>query len=225
MDTNQELRNDIEKHRAEVKQFEKIDSTTSKNMAGNIVNGGETEQTTGEDGGDWETRLSGNITWIRNEIHELKKQDKSLTRQFIELRSVIHHLRRYGFINRLPSYTQDLNSNQFDEMVAGSPQLSPKKPISSWYQTLPAKKNARHPRGPGEPQASPPTHFFNEDSDGSECDSVEENPAFDTLEYRGRTLSVLTPTCIKSPGPAELLAMRTRNMSFTSGATEDEYDC
>lgn len=68
MDTNQELRNDIEKHRAEVKQFEKIDSTTSKNMAGNIVNGGETEQTTGEDGGDWETRLSGNITWIRNEI-------------------------------------------------------------------------------------------------------------------------------------------------------------
>lgn len=183
------------------------------------------EQTTTGEEGDWEKRLADNISWIRNEIGELKKQDKSLTRQFIELRSVIHHLRRYGYISRLPSYTQDLNSSQFNEMVPGSPQLSPKKTMSNWYQTLPAKKSTAHPRGPGEPQASPPKHFFNEDSDGSECDSMEEVPAFDPLEYRGRTVSVLTPTCISSPKAAELYTLRTRNMSFTSGATEDEYDC
>lgn len=122
-----------------------------------------------------------------------------------------------------------MNSNELENKNSSaprSPQPSPKKVTTNWYQTLPSKKSVNHPRGPGEPKSNPPQHFFNEDSEGSDDGSMEEIPAFDEFgEYRSRAVSVLTPTCISSPESYEHYLARSRNMSFTSGATEDEFDC
>ncbi|XP_072016955.1 uncharacterized protein [Amphiura filiformis] len=74
-----------------------------------------------EDDREWKERskrMTANLEWIRNEIGELKKQDQSLMRQFLQLRSTIHAMKRNQGSLTKPTNAQSCNFLHFP--IAGN---------------------------------------------------------------------------------------------------------
>lgn len=92
--------------------------TISDNDPGKVVNAGKTWK-------EVETEMDKKLTWVREEIKKMKQQDQSLMRQFLNLRSVINHMKvsRFGSMGNVSSVDssyEELDERSLDEVTSSS---------------------------------------------------------------------------------------------------------